>query len=196
MTQAAALITTFEHDVNVSASEKSNVLNMLQTILHNLATKDDEKFRSLRLGNAKIQHLTRYPTIMMLLTQVAGFSRMTVDNEDMLKVTTVPDGLDSVLSLISGAFQRVSVLVPKAATDTSNTSQPRLTEKQKARLLAEQKLEREKQEAREARKRTAAQIQADKYVRENDPNWKPQVNAAAAKSGTSISTFRDKYGES
>ncbi|GAX29316.1 hypothetical protein FisN_16Hh250 [Fistulifera solaris] len=194
MTQAAALITTFEHDVNVSASEKSNILKMLQTILHNLATEDDEKFRSLRLGNAKIHNLTRYPTIMMLLTQVAGFSRMTVENEDMLKVTTVPEGLDSVVALIAGAFQRVSVLVPKAAT--TNTSQAPLTEKQKARLLAEQKLEREKQEAREARKRTAAQIQADKYVRENDPNWKPQVNAAAAKSGTSISTFRDKYGES
>ncbi|GAX09554.1 hypothetical protein FisN_16Lh250 [Fistulifera solaris] len=194
MTQAAALISTFEHDVNVSVSEKSNVLKMLQTILHNLATKDDEKFRSLRLGNAKIQNVTRYPTIMMLLTQVAGFSRITVENEDMLKVTTVPEGLDSVVALIAGAFQRVSVLVPKAAT--TNTSQAPLTEKQKARLLAEQKLEREKQEAREARKRTAAQIQADKYVRENDPNWKPQVNAAAAKSGTSISTFRDKYGES
>ena len=195
MTQASALISTFEHDVNVSATEKSNVLKMLQTILHNLATKDDEKFRVLRLTNAKIQNLTRYSTILMLLTQVAGFSRVTVEDEDMLKATVVPDGLDSVVALIAGAYQRVSVLVPKATT-TASKSQGPMTEKQKARLLAEQTLEREKQEAREARKRTAAQIQADKYVRENDPNWKPQVNAAAAKSGTSISTFRDKYGES
>jgi len=38
-------------------------------------------------------------------------------------------------------------------------------------------------------------IKQDKYVRENDPNWKSGVSAACAKSGTGISTFRDKYGE-
>lgn len=46
-----------------------------------------------------------------------------------------------------------------------------------------------------SRKRTVAQIKADKHVRENDPNWKPATSAAASKSGEAMTTFRDKFGE-
>uniref|UniRef100_A0A7S4KCB2 PUB domain-containing protein n=1 Tax=Odontella aurita TaxID=265563 RepID=A0A7S4KCB2_9STRA len=81
------------------------------------------------------------------------------------------------------------------STSSASSSTGKMTEKQKARLLMEQKRKREQEEAKEARARTSAQIKADKYVRMNDPNWKSGQSAACVKSGTGISTFRDKYGE-
>mmetsp|Transcript_29364 Transcript_29364/g.41087 ORF Transcript_29364/g.41087 Transcript_29364/m.41087 type:complete len:247 (-) Transcript_29364:54-794(-) len=79
--------------------------------------------------------------------------------------------------------------------EKKSSYEPRMTEKQKARLLLEQKEKEEKQKAKQLRKQTSAQIKMDKHVRLNDPNWKPSVAAAAAKAGDSMSTFRDKYGE-
>mmetsp|Transcript_29363 Transcript_29363/g.41085 ORF Transcript_29363/g.41085 Transcript_29363/m.41085 type:complete len:247 (-) Transcript_29363:54-794(-) len=79
--------------------------------------------------------------------------------------------------------------------EKKSSYEPRITEKQKARLLLEQKEKEEKQKAKQLRKQTSAQIKMDKHVRLNDPNWKPSVAAAAAKAGDSMSTFRDKYGE-
>lgn len=38
-------------------------------------------------------------------------------------------------------------------------------------------------------------INVDKFVRENDENWTSKQSAACVKSGSGISTFRDKYGE-
>ena len=70
-----------------------------------------------------------------------------------------------------------------------------LSEKQKARLLMEKKRLKEKEDAREARKKTAKLIKQDKYVRENDENWTSKQSAACVKTGSSINTFRDKYGE-
>jgi hypothetical protein len=114
-----------------------------------------------------------------------------------------------VLSAVTAAYTRVAahqlqrsgssnVSSNGTASGTGSSSfggdEP-LTEKQKARLLLEQKELHDKEEARLARKRTSAQIKADKHVRENDPNWKPSVNAAAAKTGSTISTFRDRFGE-
>jgi PUB domain len=70
-----------------------------------------------------------------------------------------------------------------------------LTEKQKARRLLEQAKARDQAKAKEERARQIALLQQDKHTRIHDPNWKPGLSAACAKSGTSISTFRDKYGE-
>ena len=83
--------------------------------------------------------------------------------------------------------------VPTSATAAVFTG--KMTEKQKARLLMEEKLALQKLQDDQARKRTIQQIQNDKHVRQNDPNWKPSVSAAAAKSGDTMSTFRDKFGE-
>lgn len=79
--------------------------------------------------------------------------------------------------------------------DNNTGASTKLTEKQKARLLMEEKLQQQKIRDEQDRKRTIQQIQNDKYVRQNDPNWKPGVSAAAEKSGTSMQTFRDKFGE-
>ena len=73
--------------------------------------------------------------------------------------------------------------------------QEALTEKQKARRLLEQAKARDQAKAKEERARQIALLQQDKHTRIHDPNWKPGLSAACAKSGTSISTFRDKYGE-
>ena len=71
----------------------------------------------------------------------------------------------------------------------------KMSEKQKARLLKEEKERQERETAKAVRKANVALLKQDKYVRENDDNWTSGVSAACAKSGNSISTFRDKYGE-
>lgn len=71
----------------------------------------------------------------------------------------------------------------------------KLSEKQKARLLMEKKRKLEAEEAKAARAKNVAMLKQDKFVRENDDNWKSGVSSACAKSGDGISTFRDKYGE-
>ena len=78
---------------------------------------------------------------------------------------------------------------------SGTTTMGKMTEKQKARILMEEKMALQKLQEEQARKRTIQQIQNDKFVRQNDPNWKPSVSAAAAKSGDTMSTFRDKFGE-
>lgn len=71
----------------------------------------------------------------------------------------------------------------------------KLSEKQKARIMMEAKEKRERDEAKMHRKKTAALIKADKFVRENDANWTSQPSAACSKAGKGISTFRDRNGE-
>ena len=80
---------------------------------------------------------------------------------------------------------------------TSNTHAPleKLSEKQKARLLLEEKKLLEKEQDKLYRKQTRAQIKADKRVRLHDENWKPAVSAAADKTGTGLQSFRDRHGE-
>ena len=98
-------------------------------------------------------------------------------------------------SLITDKLNTVSRLIGKVATTTSSSTTGKLSEKQKARLLMEEKERKERAEAKAARKKTSALIKQDKYVRENDENWESKQSAACVKSGTGISTFRDKYGE-
>merc|ERR1711862_176010 len=80
-------------------------------------------------------------------------------------------------------------------TGNSKKAAGELSEKQRARILLEEKQKQEKLIDYEQRKKNVAMIKQDKYVRENDANWKSGVSAACVKSGTGISTFRDKYGE-
>lgn len=81
------------------------------------------------------------------------------------------------------------------ANNSNTVPSSRISEKQRARMLMEQKRQKELEDAKEARARTSALIKTDKYVRENDENWKSCQSAACVKSGDGISTFRDKYGE-
>ena len=125
-----------------------------------------------------------------------------------------PDILQEELRAIKAIIQRMETTVgvasstqPRVISNSSSTASlesddngtsgaaVKMSEKQKARLLMEEKMALQKLQDEQARKRTIQQIQNDKFVRQNDPNWKPSVSAAAAKSGDSMSTFRDKFGE-
>jgi hypothetical protein len=81
------------------------------------------------------------------------------------------------------------VVVPVIPTTTE-----KLSEKQKARILMEEKERVEKEREKAYRKATRAQIAADKLVRQKDENWKPSVSAAADKTGTGLLSFRDRHG--
>ena len=81
------------------------------------------------------------------------------------------------------------------SSSSSSTIPGHVSEKEKARILLEKKREREIQEDKEARRKTSTLIKQDKYVRENDENWTSKQSAACVKSGSGITTFRDKYGE-
>jgi hypothetical protein len=200
---------TFEHDVNVSAVAKSECFKFLAVILKNLLKSDDPKFRQLRLSNAKIQRITAHAAVMSFLQQTACFDHVQENGESLLRIHPISrapsqTALESALKEVTAAQERVEFHLPRTVSHSSSnaslssacdTLQPR-TEKQKARKLAEEQAVSDKEAARVARKRTVSQIKADKHVRENDPNWKPSVSAAAAKSGdVSITTFRDKFGE-
>jgi len=187
-----AAVSQLEHDVNVSLAEKASVLKMLFIVLGNLADPskcEDPKFRQLKLSNTSVQKMMRHAGIVRFLKSL-GFAQQ----DECLKIDAIPSSIADTAAQVKTVYQRINDKLALHTTNTSSNSQP-LTEKQKARALAEKKAEAEKEEARAARKRTAEQIKQDKYIRENDPNWKPSVNAAAGKSGTAISTFRDKYGE-
>ena len=199
MTQSTQIF-TFENDVNISLADKTAVLKMLRTILQNLADpvkSQDAKYRQLRLSNAKIQNMTRHVVIMSFLQHTVGFQRVTEGQETLLRIPEAPDvsKMKSALVPVAAAYERIHTRTLHHSSSSNTSTGSTMSEKQKARQLAEQRAAKEKEEARLARKRTQQQIKADKYVRENDPNWKPVVNAAAAKTGDSIFTFRDKYGE-
>jgi len=187
-------LATFEHDVNLSAATKRECLKFLSVILKNLG-KDDPKYRVLRLSNAKIQRLTTTHPAVMSYLQSIGFATVQEDGESVLRCATPPANLGSELAQVTAAYDRVAPAAATVSHSSSAASLPELSEKQKARKLKEEKEAMEKEASKLARKRTREQIKADKHVRENDPNWKPTVSAAAAKSGDSMSTFRDKFGE-
>jgi hypothetical protein len=224
---SSSLLTTLEHDVNISATDKLACFKLLRVVIKNLCDPikcNDIKFRQLRPANPKLQAMFQYPSIVSYLQQIIGFEEAIENGEAILRINNVPD--TAVMSReyiqISAIYERIEKLVPsttstapssstkpvlKTSTSTVSTestassttsttmSLDGLSEKQKARILKEQKEAAEKEAAKMARKRTVAQIQADKVVRQTDPNWKPTVSAAAAKNGSSLQTFRDKYGE-
>ena len=101
-----------------------------------------------------------------------------------------PEGI-----VIRRSDSAVSVASSVASSSSTGGATGKMSEKQKARLLMEKKRQKEKEDAREARKKTQKLIKQDKFVRENDPNWTSKQSAACVKEGSAISTFRDKFGE-
>lgn len=188
-------IQTFELDVNLSAKSKSESLKFLGVILKNLLEKgSDPKYRQVRLSNPKIQRLTSHTSVLSYLIQAGNFTKVQEDGETFLRCPTLPNAslLQNCLAEIEGAKNRVDASIGGLEQSYSGP----LSEKQKARMLREEAEQAQKEADKKARLDTVAKIAADKHVRENDPNWKPSVSAAAAKAGDSMSTFRDKYGES
>lgn len=191
---ASGILQSFELDVNVSGKTKLECLKLLSVVLKNLVSKgSEEKYRQLRLNNPKINRLTSaHPSIENYLQVVANFGRFQgEDGETLLKCPEphTTEVLERAVKDVQAALARIAAVAGTSAPTSA------LSEKQKARHIREQAASKQKQDEEAARKRTIAQIAADKHVRENDPNWKPSVSAAAAKAGTSMSTFRDKFGE-
>jgi hypothetical protein len=197
-TATTSPLSLFEHDVNISASTKAEVFKFLVTILKNFS-KDDAKYRQLRTMNPKIQKMISYPAVMSYL-KTMGFVSVEERGETFLKCYDRPAHLEALRREVNAAQERVNAQLPAVISHSSSTASlsegENLSEKQKARKLAEEKEAKQKLADRAARKRTVDQIKADKWTRQNDPDWKPSVSAAAEKSGDSMQIFRDKYGES
>jgi hypothetical protein len=214
LTQSNTSLQTFEQDVNVSASTKSECFKFLRVIIQNLLKTDGDdltKYRQLRLTNAKVQRITGHAAVLAYLQQTIGFERVLENGESLLRILgreAEPSTLQTALAQVTAAQERIQCLLPRIHTVSNSSSaaslpdvavvtqpQPQLTAKQQTRILSEKRELADKEAARVARKRTVAQIKADKHVRENDPNWKPAVSAASAKNGDTMESFRGKFGE-
>lgn len=192
--------------------QKTDCLKLLKIVLKNLldpAKVQDPKYRQLRLDNEKIKSkVCICPQAMQLLNEI-GFVQATDDNnQPILRIDevvvkqhfvkiqssyqTIFTGIDTITNGSNGSASSSSLVNKKPA---NKIMVEKLSEKQKARILLEQKQKEEKIKAREEREKNIAMLKQDKFVRQNDANWTSGVSAACAKSGSGISTFRDKYGE-
>ena len=194
---ASVPLNQFLNDVNIGKKQKAETLQIVTTILRNIATKDDPKYRQLRLENNKIkQNIGVFPSILLYFQKI-GFAVVNAagQEEHLLRVDN-PD-----MSIMQASHQQAKAAYESIQRDLEasvageSSASTVLSEKQKARRLLEEKKRLQKEEDRLARKRTQAQLKMDKHVRQNDPNWKPTVSAAAAKTGNAMQTFRDKFGE-
>lgn len=186
-------------------------------VLKNLADPvkvHEPKYRLLRLDNEKIKaKILPCPASLNFLKAI-GFVETT--DEEGLRILKL-EGIVNT-SLMEASLQEVSaglkmvvpndfpISIKKARTTYGDaikedflapviTFPEKITEKQKARSLKEEKEKEEKEEAKRHRAKVAALIKTDKYVRENDENWTSGVSAAAAKGGKVMPTFRDQFGE-
>ena len=199
-------------------------LKVWKTITKNLADpvkSQDEKYRQLKLDNEKIQQkLVPCNPHALDFLQALGFTRSS-SSSTVLTCATVPsllvtqgalEEISQALTKLEGGVnnnnnssssnnkrtlqhQSSSTVSTSSTFSTTSSSTEKLSEKQKARRLLEEKERAEKEEARRRRKATAALIQQDKYVRKHDENWVSQPSAACVKTGSAISTFRDRHGE-
>ena len=193
--------------------------------LGNPVKASDPKYRQLRLTNEKVQQklMPCCPSAMDYMKAI-GFCEVT-DPSDGERYLRIPEGADvdiaqmqsslielnNAVEMVGGSVKIVSTLssfaeekktpegiIIRNSSNISSSSYPssgKLSEKQRARQLMEKKRQREAEEAKMQRAKNVALLKQDKYVRENDENWKSGQSAACVKSGTGISTFRDKYGE-
>lgn len=210
--------------VEATPQQKADCLSLLKIVVKNLADPqkcDNPKYRQLRLDNEKVkQKLLPCPSAIEYLKAI-GFVQATDDDDDddtcqFLRIpnTTKVDTTQMDRSLLeltnalkmvgdtnsAGSKKPSSSFADENKTDdisttTTTTTTTKLSEKQKARILLEKKRKVEAQEAKVARAKNVAMLKADKHTRMHDPNWKSGVSAACVKSGTGISTFRDKFGE-
>ena len=186
------------------------------------AKSADPKYRQLKLSSEKVRTKLLSCAAAVPLLQALGF--VEVDGEgdgdgsapflryasDVVDHAAMSHMMNEIASTLTQLDQsNIQNKKPKldannvnSSTTSSSTikkahSMPhsKLTEKQKARRLLEEKERQERETAKAVRKANVALLKQDKYVRENDDNWTSGVSAACAKSGDSISTFRDKYGE-
>jgi hypothetical protein len=184
-------------DGRLSLCQKTDALKTARVLISNAvdpAKSQDPKFRRLKLGNAKLQQKIFSIPVMMELLQFVGFEHQSVEGEACL---VMKDGFTEPCQACLVDLQVAQDRLTTLSTNI-NINAPvleKLTGKQIERRLLEEKERQDKLAAKDNRKRNLAMLKEDKRARHSDPNWKPQVSAACAKTGSGISTFRDKYGE-
>ena len=149
-----------------------------------------------------------FPSATDFLTSDLGFARIQDDADEtsvfeisanrLVDVASMQSKLNDVNSALAKLEQNASTSTSTTATATTNKPaavKEKLSEKQKARLLMEKKKADEKKLDQAHRQKNLKQLQEDEHARRHDPNWKSGVSSACSKAGSSISTFRDKYGE-
>lgn len=184
-------------DGQISLGRKTDCLKTLEKVIGNLADNEksrDPKYRRLRLKNEKLhERIFSIPYMVDLLEVALGFEKQQESGEVFLVLMGDTANCQICHQEILAVQERLSA----SATNNHNSRAPyveKLSEKQKARRLLEEKKHLEKLKAEENRKRNLALLRQDKRARQ-DPNWKAKASAAATKTGTGISTFRDKFGE-
>ena len=175
----------------------------------------DEKYRQVRLDNCKIQQtlVPCNPAAVEYLHSL-GFTPAASSDDQVLRMETMIDAevMAAALTAVQQALETLGVVkannppttlqhqpsssstLSSSSSATTNSTE-RLTEKQKARRLLEAQRQAELAQAKQSRKKTAALIQQDKYVRAKDENWTSGPSAAVHKAGNAIPTFRDRHGE-
>lgn len=153
---------------------------------------DEDGSRYLRIAESTVISLKQMKSSMLELENA-----LKILNPSSTNTSTSSSSNSKIRSFTDEKKTPEGILIKeKPPASNSCTVKPaQLSEKQKARLLMEQKEQKEAEEAKAARAKTKAMIKQDKYVRKHDKNWKSGVSAACMKSGEGISTFRDKYGE-
>eukprot|EP00541_Cyclophora_tenuis_P018833 CAMPEP_0116565766 /NCGR_PEP_ID=MMETSP0397-20121206/14075_1 /TAXON_ID=216820 /ORGANISM="Cyclophora tenuis, Strain ECT3854" /LENGTH=212 /DNA_ID=CAMNT_0004092565 /DNA_START=398 /DNA_END=1036 /DNA_ORIENTATION=+ len=192
---------------SASDGQKLDCLKLLKVVIKNLADpvkSKDAKYRQLKVENEKVRaKIVPFPSALAYLKAI-GFAE--AEDESSAKVLRIEEvnhtlmtaSLQEVTNAIEMLTPQSDAPKPKANVSSSvlRTAPPaKLSEKQKARILLEEKAKREKEENRRQRAKNVALLKQDKHVRKHDENWKSGVSAAMAKTGNSISTFRDRHGE-
>jgi len=172
------------------------VKNLLDT-----QKSQDAKYRTLKLDNPKLQSkLFSIAFVRDWLVDGIGF----VEEETQCLTITVEQCSNLSPTILQALQQSLSSLGSSGSIVSNNHNnndnkkkavEEKLSEKQKARRLWEERQKLEKLREKEERKKNLAMLRQDKFVRENDANWKSGVSAACAKSGTGLQTFRDRHGE-
>jgi len=174
---------------------------------------DGLKYRTLKIDNPKIQTRLFFGNstnnnnyIKELLTDSSLIGMIIKENVLLMEETPSSAISDIIATRVMPAITTAqSKMASKLSTDSSNKKAKlstivhpldKLSEKQKARILLEEKKRIEKEQDKLHRIATRRQIAADKLVRETDENWKPAVCAASAKTGQGLQSFRDRHGES
>ncbi|EEC43683.1 predicted protein [Phaeodactylum tricornutum CCAP 1055/1] len=199
-------------DGSTTTEQKSDCLKLLKVVVKNLADpvkSKDEKFQTLKLDNPKVsEKLLPCPSAKKYLLSL-GFTERTTPDYQKILFCQQPhrETFQKALRAVSDALGKIGAPVakkPRTVEESLATLAPtpstllpfeRLSEKQKARRLMEEKDQREKELAKVHRAKAVEQLRRDKFVRENDPNWKSGPSAAVNKTGNTIATFRDRHGE-
>mmetsp|Transcript_18656 Transcript_18656/g.26806 ORF Transcript_18656/g.26806 Transcript_18656/m.26806 type:complete len:224 (-) Transcript_18656:56-727(-) len=206
-------------DSSSSTEQKVDCLKLMKVVIKNLADPikaQDAKYRQLKLENPKVAtKILPCPSALDYLKSVGftetidetGAKLLKIEKVDAVKMTASLQEVTNALTMVTPKDGSIASACKKARyveekKEETAGSRPKtvlpvkFSEKQKARMLMEEKEKKEREAAKAERKRNALLLKRDKFVRENDSNWTSGVSAAAAKSGTGMSTFRDRYGES